>query len=88
MIYDQLSDEQREEGLKEILENAQDTESGIIRQVLDRGTESLSPKQAWVFEHKIDPLFEEGCSIRSCTRMAFVGHEYCDVCEIEYGGSR
>ncbi|MEB0048434.1 MULTISPECIES: hypothetical protein [unclassified Pseudomonas] len=85
LIYERLSDEQREEGLNEILENAQDREAGVIRQVLDRGLEGLTPRQAWVFANNIDPLFEEGCSIKSCTRPAFVGREFCDVCEIKFG---
>ncbi|AYL16401.1 hypothetical protein D9N00_19155 [Pseudomonas syringae pv. actinidiae] len=85
LIYNRLSDEQQKEGLNEILDNAGDVESGIIRQVLDRGLEGLSEKQLWIFTNKIDPLFEESCMIKSCTRRAFVGRAYCDVCGIEYG---
>lgn len=84
LIYNRLSDEQQTEGLNEILENAGDAESGIIRQVLDRGLESLSKKQLLVFTNNIDPLFEEACMVPGCKRSAFVGRAYCDVCGIKY----
>jgi hypothetical protein len=45
-----------------------DVAEGIVRQVIDRGIDSLSPKQQWVYENRVESDYiEDECKLCHAT---------------------
>ncbi|WP_290435227.1 hypothetical protein [Aeromonas caviae] len=52
---------------------------GVARQFLDRGLDSLTPKQRNVFDKYILPTLVERCSFTDCANPTGPGQQYCDM---------
>jgi hypothetical protein len=61
-----------------------DIAAGVLRQIIGQGLESLTFKQAIVYDKEIRPSLVEKCS-GTCSNFVPSGVEYCSTCEIEYG---
>lgn len=80
-----LSQKERECALRHLLNNASDTEAGIIRQLLSPDRKPLSKKQQIIYENRIEPSLVEECGTNLCPNFALAGVDYCSTCSIEYG---
>ena len=81
-----LADDERKAALEHQLEYVNETEAGIIRQVLGDENKPLSKKQEFVYKNNIEPTLVEKCGIKGCGQFVPTGTEYCGSCGIEYGG--
>lgn len=82
----QLSPEQQQEAMRELLDSTDGAEAGIIRQKLAEPDKPLTPKQQHVFDTKILPSMVEHCvNHSSCNGFSLPGVEYCDQCAIRFG---
>ena len=68
------------------LENVNETEAGIIRQIIGDENKPLSKKQEYIYKKEIEPTLAEKCGIKGCEQFVPAGTDYCGSCEIEYGG--
>jgi hypothetical protein len=80
-----LTEVEREAALRNILENANDPEAGIIRQLLGKDKKQLTEKQKYVYETNIEPALVERCANKSCRNFVHAGTDYCPTCKIKYG---
>jgi hypothetical protein len=75
-----------EQALRHILDlNHNDTQSGIIRQILGDEKKPLSETQNFVFKKDIEPSLVERCGITGCKNFVPAGTDNCPCCQIEYG---
>jgi len=82
-----LTDDDRIKALNNLLDTVNDTQAGIIRQILGDEEKLLSDKQQSIYDGKIEPALVEYCGCLSCKTIVVTGNYYCPSCEIEYGGS-
>ncbi|QTR54489.1 hypothetical protein [Thiothrix unzii] len=80
-----LTDSERKKALESVLDNANETEAGIIRQILGEDGKPLTEKQKKVYEKYIEPALVEKCGALGCTRFSLAGETYCATCAIDYG---
>lgn len=80
-----LCDVEREEALRHLVEIADETRAGIIRQLLGEEQKPLSQAQQHVYKKYIEPELIERCGRSGCTTFVPAGTNYCPMCEIEYG---
>jgi len=80
-----LSDEERTAALKDRLDYVNETEAGIIRQILGNEGKALSKKQEYVYTTQIEPSLVEKCGIQGCGQFVPAGTDYCGSCQIECG---
>ena len=80
-----LTEVERESALKNVSENANNPEAGIIRQLLGKENKPLTEKQKYVYETSIEPTLVERCGNKGCNNFVPAGTNYCPTCEIEYG---
>ncbi|WP_395541550.1 hypothetical protein [Neotabrizicola sp. sgz301269] len=70
-VYEQAEREREQKDLADHLKTLIDTETvkdqpelGITKQVIDKGRDSLSDKQEWVFKTKVyDPYCDQKCEL-------------------------
>lgn len=79
----QLCLEQQQEAMSNMVELANDTEAGIMRQLLAEPNKPLTQKQQQVFDTHILPSMVERCS--TCSGFSLAGVAYCDTCAVKYG---
>ncbi|MBX9936091.1 MAG: hypothetical protein K2Y10_05815 [Burkholderiaceae bacterium] len=80
-----LTDSEKKKALESLLDNANETEAGIIRQILGKEGKPLTEKQNEVYKKHIEPALVEKCGVLGCTRFSIAGETYCATCAIEYG---
>jgi hypothetical protein len=82
-----LSDTERKTALKNLLENVNETEAGIIRQLLGDELKPLTEKQRYVYETHIEKALVERCGVPGCSNFVPAGTAsgYCQTCEVKYG---
>ncbi|MDO6621200.1 hypothetical protein [Shewanella sp. 6_MG-2023] len=80
-----FADDERKAALEHQLEIVNETEAGIIRQLLGVEKKPLSEKQEYIYKNKIEPALAEKCGIKGCGQFVPAGTDYCGSCEIEYG---
>ena len=80
-----LTDSERKKALESVLDNLNDPEAGIIRQILGDKSKPLTEKQMKVYEKYIEPALVEKCGAPGCKRFSLAGETYCATCAIEYG---
>ncbi len=84
----ELSENQNKEALNHLLDcviNPEDKVSGIIRQIIGQGVDSLSKNQKHHYDNTIKPSLVEKCSSTSCNQPTVAGRAHCGACALEYG---
>ena len=81
-----LTEVERETALRNLLDNANEPEAGIIRQLLGHENKALTEKQQHVYETYIEQALVEKCANQGCSNLVPAGIDYCPTCEIKYGG--
>lgn len=82
-----LTPSERKLALENLLEDVDEPEAGIIRQILGDEGKPLSPKQAHVYKTRIEESLVERCGNKGCQNFVLAGVFQCSSCEIKYGGS-
>lgn len=80
-----LSDDQRKEAMETLLDTVNETEAGIIRQILADPDKPLSEKQQAVFDKHIEPAMVEKCGRSGCSGFTMPEVELCPSCEAKFG---
>lgn len=81
---DEIPEEELIKALKHQLDYMNETESGITRQFLVEGFNSLSDKQSYVFITNVVPTLTELCGTNNCKTRIYSGEGSCPSCQIEY----
>lgn len=77
-----LCPEQQQEAMLNLLDDANETEAGIMRQLLAEPGKPLTQRQQNVFDKHILPSMVERCS--TCSGFSLSGNQFCDSCAIKF----
>jgi len=75
--------DQQQDAMRNLVEDANEPEAGIMRQLLAEPDKPLTPSQQHVFDKYILPSMVEKCG-GGCGGYSLSGVEFCDSCAIRF----